>query len=402
VRLASTAVVLLTGGLMPTVAAAQANCNAPAPQAVVHVEIPGNPFEPVATADGCWIFVTMARGGPTGQGGVAIVRRSGGNASVVRTVALKGNPAGAVLTHDGKLLIVAAGPMVAFLDAGRLVSGEGDAVLGYLDAGEPVGNIYANVTADDQFLFVSAEAAGAIMVVNLAKARASGFTPASVVGLIRTGRAPIALTFSADGKYLFTTSQAALPDWRWPIECKPEAQDRTTSTPDHSKGAILIIDVARAKTQPDSAIVARVAAGCNPVRLVTSPNGDVAYVSARGDFALLAFDTKKLLADSAHALIGRVPVGTAPVGVAVIDAGKNVVVTNSNRFGGGPNDTQPLSVIDAAKVSTGAAAVLGTIPAGAFPRELRVSADGRTLFVTNFNSKTLELVDLSRLPLSKP
>jgi DNA-binding beta-propeller fold protein YncE len=50
-------------------------------------------------------------------------------------------------------------------------------------------------------------------------------------------------------------------------------------------------------------------------------------------------------------------------------------------------------------MSAGARAVLGTIPAGTFPRELRVTEDGRTLLVTNFNSSTLELVDLARLPL---
>src|SRR5438270_46717 len=78
-----------------------------------------------------------------------------------------------------------------------------------------------------------------------------------------------------------------------------------------------------------SSVVGAVPAGCNPVRLVTAPNGSVAYVSARGDDALLAFETKKLLADPTHALIATVPVGTAPVGVAVIEGGRKVVVTNS-------------------------------------------------------------------------
>jgi uncharacterized protein (TIGR02246 family) len=56
--------------------------------------------------------------------------------------------------------------------------------------------------------------------------------------------------------------------------------------------------------------------------------------------------------------------------------------------------------MDAAKVSAGAGTVLGTIQAGAFPRELSLSADQRTLFVTNFKSKTLEVVDLARLQLN--
>jgi hypothetical protein len=59
-------------------------------------------------------------------------------------------------------------------------------------------------------------------------------------------------------------------------------------------------------------------------------------------------------------------------------------------------------VIDAAKVSSGAGAVVGTIPAGAFPRELRLTSDLRTLLLTNFTSSSLEIIDLARLSLEPP
>jgi DNA-binding beta-propeller fold protein YncE len=45
------------------------------------------------------------------------------------------------------------------------------------------------------------------------------------------------------------------------------------------------------------------------------------------------------------------------------------------------------------------AATLGTIPAGAFPREMAVSADGRTLFLTNFGSQSLQAIDIGNLPI---
>lgn len=146
-------------------------------------------------------------------------------------------------------------------------------------------------------------------------------------------------------------------------------------------------------------MVSTAPAGCSPVRLVTSPKGDVAYVSARASNALLAFDTKKLVDDPANARIGTVPAGIAPVGVEVVDGGKRVVVTSSNRFGGGASDPQRLTVIDTARIASGAAAVLGTIPAGAFPRELRTTADGRTLLLTNFASQSVQMIDVARLPL---
>lgn len=158
----------------------------------------------------------------------------------------------------------------------------------------------------------------------------------------------------------------------------------------------MVFDVTRVLSDPARASVSRVAAGCNPVRLVLSPAGDVAYVSARDDNMLMAFDTQRLVTDTAHALLGKVEVGVAPVGVAVVDSGTRVVVTSSNRFGGGAQDRQPLTVVDAAKLRAATPAVVGTIQAGAFPRELRVTADGRTLFVTNFASRTLQMIDLAR------
>jgi DNA-binding beta-propeller fold protein YncE len=133
---------------------------------------------------------------------------------------------------------------------------------------------------------------------------------------------------------------------------------------------------------------------------VLSPSGDRAYVTARNSNALLVFDTAKLRTDPGHARIGSVTVGTAPVGIAVIDSGRKVVVTNSNRFASSSNDRQTLTVVDAAKIGSGNSAILGSIPAGAFPREMRVTPDGATLLLTNFNSQSIEVIDLARLPLT--
>jgi DNA-binding beta-propeller fold protein YncE len=125
------------------------------------------------------------------------------------------------------------------------------------------------------------------------------------------------------------------------------------------------------------------------------------YVTARNSNAMLAFDTDALRNDTAHALIGTVPVGTAPVGVVVVNDGKFVIVSNSNRFSNDRKARQTLSVIDAAKVGEGKLAVVGSLAAGVFPREFGQSPDGRTLFVANYLSDELEVIDLSRLPLDK-
>ena len=385
----------------PAASAQNSTCNVPAKDPIVHLEVPGSPFEPVISADGCWIFVTLTQGKGSNGGGVAVVHHTSGALSIARTISIKGNPTGAVLTHDGKLLVVADGGYLAFLDATRLQSGDGDPVLGYIGDGSPVGYIYANVTPDDKYLLASAERGQAVLVIDLEKARADGFKGGGGVAKLDVGNAPISVTLSPDGRFLYTTSEAALPEWNWPSTCRPENPNARANARNHPQGAIIVFDLARALTDPSHAAISRVPTGCNPVRLVLSPSGDVAYVSARDDNALLAFDAQRLVGDTTHVLLGRTEVGIAPVGIAVIDSGARVVVTSSNRFGGNANDHQPLTVVDVARLRDGRPAVVGTIQAGAFPRELRLTADGRTLFVTNFASRTLEMIDLARAPIGK-
>jgi DNA-binding beta-propeller fold protein YncE len=331
--------------------------------------------------------------------GVALLKRLNGEISLTNIFPVEGAPLGMVMTHDGKLLIVANNDHLVFMDVDRMIAGTGEAILGILKEGDSPGRIYVNVTADDRFLFVSDERARTITVINLRRARAEGFKDTAIVGKIPVGVAPIALTFSHDQRLLYTTSQAAPKSFGWPIKCKPEGVDSEKTTPQHSEGAIIAVDVERATSDPKNSVVSRVPAGCNPVRLAISPTGDRAFVTARNSNSLMAFDTSKLVTTPARALIGTVPVGKSPVGVIVVNGGKQIIVTNSNRFSSANVERQVLTVIDAARVSAGAPAVIGQIPAGAFPRELSQSPDGHTLFVSNYLSNELEVIDLDRLPL---
>jgi len=289
-----------------------------------------------------------------------------------------------VLTHDGKTLIVASGPLISFLDVARLTSGKGDPEIASISAGENASSVYVNVTRDDKTLFVSDEATQTITVVDLEHDR-------KILGTIPVGRAPIALTFSKDEKYLFTTSQAARADWNWPKACKPEGRDSSKTEITNPEGAVVVVEVARAKTDPAHSIAARVPAACSPVRIAMSPAGDRIYVTARNSNAVLGFDAEKLVSDPDHARTGMATVGTAPVPVIVVNGGKAVVVGNSNRFDPDQSKQQMLDVLSADPLR-----VTGHIPAGAFPREMRLTGDGGTLFLTNFSSDTVQIVDLRR------
>jgi len=406
----------VAAGLLTTAASrlmAQASapaCNQAASEPITFVDVPGHPFTPIPTTDGCWIFVSLSnpKGGP--PSGVGVLRRAGGTTSLVRVIATDGGPTGMVLTHDGKVLIGAVDDRIVFLDTARMISGEGAAVLAYFrepeyhgELGEmkvtTPGAVYVNVTSDDRWLFVSDEWAARINVIDLQKAQSSGFKEVFIVGVIPTGGLPIALTLSPDERYLYTTAEVADKSWGWPNECKPEGQGPSKAKAEYPQGAVVVIDVARAKREAAKSVIAKVPSGCSAVRLAISPKGDRAYVTARNADALLVFDTDKLVHDPEHALIGKVSVGRSPVGVEVADGGRKVVVANSNRFAAADNEKQNLTVIDTDKIASGPTAVLGVIPAGGFPRELRLTADGQTLLVTNFTSNTLELVDLTRVPL---
>ena len=409
-------VACVTAGLLTTASSrlmAQAratDCNQAAAEPITFVDVPGHPFTPIPTKDGCWIFVSLSNPKAGPPSGVAVLRRAGGTISLVRVIATDGGPAGMVLTHGGKVLIGALDDRIVFLDTARMISGEGEPVLGYFrepeyhgDLGDmkvtTPGAVYVNVTLDDRWLFVSDEWAQRITLIDLQRAQSSGFKDVSVVGAIPTGGLPIAVTLSPDGRYLYTTAEAADKKWGWPMECKQEGQDPSKAKAEYPQGAVVVIDVARAKREPANSVIAKVPSGCSAVRLAISPKGDRAYVTARNAATLLAFDTDKLVRDPEHALIGKVPVGRSPVGVEVADGGRKVVVANSNRFAAANNEKQNLTVIDTAKIASGPAAVVGVIPAGGFPRELRMTADGHTLLVTNATSNTLEVVDLARVPL---
>jgi DNA-binding beta-propeller fold protein YncE len=388
--------------ILPLVVAALSrgpgDCNAVSKEAIVTVDAPGTPFQALPSADGCWVFASV----PGGQSGnpsvIALYQRSKGGLSLVRTLQVEGGPTGMALTHDGKTLVVADGDRVAFVDANRLIKGDEGAVLGYLVDSTAKGRVYANVTADDKVVFIADENSKTVSVIDMARARATHYDVSATIGKIPTGTLPIALTFSRDQKLIYITSQWAPESYGWPIECKRETNNPNGDTTSvNPQGAIHVVDVARAIEDPAHSIVNNVRAGCSAVRLVLSPTRNRAYVTARNSNMLLAFDAAKLRSDSAHSLVGRVPVGPAPVGVAVVNGERQIVVTNSNRFAGDRSDQQTLTVIDANKMASGDKAIVGSIPAGAFPREMRVTADGRTLILTNFGSRSIEMIDLARI-----
>src|SRR5882724_1182556 len=162
-----------------------------APPSISYVTLPGHPFKVVSSDDGCWLFASLGDENPTPtNNGIALLRRTGNQITVKKVFPIKGEPGGLVLTHDQKLLALTSGDNVYFLDVDRMISDKGHPIIGSIDTGHENGSVYANVTSNDEYLFVSEEQAGNITVINLKKARTEGFSPTAIVGKIPVGDAP--------------------------------------------------------------------------------------------------------------------------------------------------------------------------------------------------------------------
>ena len=219
-------------------------------------------------------------------------------------------------------------------------------------------------------------------------------TGTTLVGQISTGGQAIAgLAISPDGSRLYATSGVAgssstTAGANNPVLTKTNCVQQAGGAA-QANGLLTVINVAAAEVNPSSsAIVTTVNAGCSPVRVVETTDGSTLWVSARGDNRVLAFSTGMLETNPGNALLGFADTGgTAPVGLRLFDSGKLLAVANSNRFGTGAANATVLSVAIPA-----AASVVQTIPTGLFPREITVGSDDRTLYLTNYNSGSFQVI----------
>jgi DNA-binding beta-propeller fold protein YncE len=380
-------------------------------QASFEINLPGPPFGVVASRDQEWIFVSFSKGSHGESPGIAVLRNREHHIEIVRTIPMARSPLGLVLTHDGDMLIAAADDFVVFFDTKRLESGEKNPAFQWVSDGRKAGSIYASVTADDKTLFVSDEWVKTITVIDLGRIRSFGRdsvanltrvnsqdgASSAVIGKIPVGISPVALTFSndPDQRWLFATSEVAPPDWGWPRVLEPEG-----GKPGQKKvpeGAVILIDVAKAKVSPEDSVVARVPAGGSPVRLALSPDGGLLFVTARNSNAVLVFNTAALIENPGDARPTKIPVGSNPVPVILVDDGKLALIGNSNRYSSDAANNSTLTVLDTSRIGTDINPNIGSVRCGAFPRNFYLAADGRTLFLTNFRSSTLQVIDVSRL-----
>jgi DNA-binding beta-propeller fold protein YncE len=337
------------------------------------VPVPGSPFSVVATADGRWSFVTL-------NSAVEVLSNRSPAPVADRQVSVPGTPQGEQLTNDGRYLLVADGSGAVVIDVARAEDGAAGAVLGTLSSPAGRGAVEVAVSPDDRFAFVTLELSDSLAVFDLHKALASGFGPADFAGTVPLGTAPVGLAVSPDGRWIYATSESA--------------KGAATA---QAAGTVTVIGLHQAETRPADAVAGTVPAGCSPVRVVTSADGKVVWVTARGSDAVLGFSAAALRTDPGHALLARVQVGEAPVGLALSGDGQRLVVADSDRFSA-KGATANLAVVNVRAALAGRPALLGLIPAGAFPREMTVIPRTDTLLVTDYLAEQVQAVNLATAP----
>jgi 6-phosphogluconolactonase (cycloisomerase 2 family) len=161
-------------------------------------------------------------------------------------------------------------------------------------------------------------------------------------------------------------------------------------TPARPNGFITVIDTQRVidGQRRASSVLSRVAAGCSPVRLVETADSSALFVSARGDNRILVFSPRLLESDPEHALLHAFSTnGEAPVGIRLFAEDRMLAVANSNRFADAPGAAAIFSISKSRDATT-----LQTLAAGGFPRNITLSPDGRSLYLTNYTSRGLQVI----------
>lgn len=335
------------------------------------------------TPDGQDVLVGSFQPGPGGSASLDVFHETDGTFKRMASMGLPSKSIeGVALVPGTHTLALGLGEVgVGFLPLADALQGKGKVLLMPLGSGIAAGLL--SPTADGKMIFAGDEYGdgGAVTAIAL-RPDADGRMHLAKVGRTLTPRANAGLTTSPDSKRVYATGEiirqdipATLAGHGIAALQRSGCMQKTGGKP-QSNGVLYVIDASSQK------ILQQFDAGCSPTRDIVSADGKTLYVTARGDDKVLVFDTEALEKNPAHAFLRAIPTGgSSPVGLALFDGGKKLLVANSNRFANGSGTATVIDLSDPA-----APKVVQTIPTGDFPRNIDVSADGRTLAMTVFAS----------------
>jgi DNA-binding beta-propeller fold protein YncE len=364
----------------------------------------GHPTQAIWTPDGQHVLVTVNRERGGGSG-IEVFRVEGDQLKRDAFQPLGGGAAQGILLipHTGLLAVGLSNAGVAFLPLDATLKGKAEPRA--IPQGDRSGSGYLAVTPDGSTLFVANEygQGGNVGVISL-RPDAQGKLDPTTIAQLHTPRATPGIALSPDGSRLYAVDEILPQGWpeKIPGHDTPELQHdgcrQAMNGPAMSNGGLFVIDTAKAAALPShftpqqerDATPRLINSGCSPVREAVSSDGRTVYVTARGDNKVLVFDAAALEHDPAHAFLRAIPTGgEAPVGLALFDHDRKLLVANSNRFVNGPGNATVIDLSDPAKPT-----LLQTIKTGDFPRNITASPDGRSLLLTVFLGDELMLLTM--------
>jgi DNA-binding beta-propeller fold protein YncE len=338
-------------------------------------QFPSHPFAVATTPDGKYTFVTLTGALAVLKNGKALMP------TLVHTINMPGADKGFTFSKDGQDLLVATDGGAFAYSVSAAEQGRAQ-LLGKLLTTGGRGAVQDTFSPDGKFLFVTLQSTTGVAVFNYQEAKASGFANNGFVGLIPTGLEPVGIELSPDGKTMYVTSM-----------------HRTDPAVEQVGGIgfVSVIDVQKAETDPKHAVLHEVTAGCNPVRVIVTPDGKTAWVTVRESDALLAFDTAKMRTDPRHSLVARVDICSNPIGESFA-AGHTRVVAACSDLDQNVDGKQGIAIVNtqAALDGKGQQAYTGMVLTGGLPRQFTVRGDA--LMVTNYGAGQLLAINVNDLP----
>ncbi len=256
--------------------------------------------------------------------------------------------------------------------------------IGMTQAHAEVAPFGVTVTPDSQYVFVST-GAGVLVYRN----GTSGLAPAGRVPLAQDSIA-LGETITPDGRYLLVANSLG-----------GAAVLNTQVAESGAVNAVLGTLGPSLSPQPGTAVSGgSVVFPGGAIEVAVTPDGRFAFVSLENNAQVAVFNLGAALTNrfSRADFVGMIPVGIAPVGLAVSPDGRWLYVASELRVGGQPgNSGQPsaraqgsLSVISVSRAETDPRhSVVATVDAGCQPVRVVVSADSRTVWVTSRGSDAL-------------
>ncbi len=379
------------------------------------ISVPSSPFAVITTRNGRYVFVSF--GGAT-TGGVAVLRQMRRSAAVVQVIPVCGPAFGLAMSKGGRYLLVAVqrGPCtsggVQFIDVRKAIAGDPGAAMGTVPTNSTA--IEVAISPDNKNVFVANEFSGGatcqmpaegdaptpdtVSVIDFQEALSSGQSPSSITARIPLDCGVVGLAVSSDSRYLYATNEKALPT-------RPFYDSTVCSIPDGSScpivtspgpvGTLDVVDISMAVSNPAGSVVADIPAGCSPTRVILTHKNKIAWVSARDQNNLLAFNAIDIITNLSALPLSTVPVGIAPDGVQPFSNGRFYAVANTNRFDSCPGARGTVSIL---KVGKGLyTSTVGTFDAGVFPRQWALSPNGKLLYLAEYSSGILAIFPVSSI-----